>query len=836
MLEDVLDITPDPKVLVALTQTPLKPVDALCELIDNGIDAFAAARVLGERIDHRMIEVTVPGSSNVKRQEGAIRVVDNGAGLDREGLANTLRAGFSGKNKYDSLGLFGMGFNIATGKLGRKTTVTTARRNDGFALRVILDLTEIVKSRRFEVPVEQVAKPTNFDHGTIVEVSDWWPDGSANAGFASELAAIQKIQLRQQLGRRYASILRRGESDAVRIMINQEALEAFEHCVWSEDRFVERKGWGNIPARYSFNDVISTQRRCLLDSSSIPEGATACVECGSEEFRTVEERVSGWVGIQRYDDNNKFGIDLVRKGRAIRVGEKDAFFNFVDDVGEAVKEYPTDQQTGRIIGEIHLDHVPVDFQKQDFERSTEEWQRAIQYLRGASLLPSSWEADTRNETPVSKLFQGYRKVRTPGKADMYMGRWDEATGKAVRVSRATEADYFARFLAREPGYFDDAKWWELVEQASLPPIVGFENCPHCGFENLPGTDVCDGCGVLLRSKPCLSCTVEIPVGALQCPICGTSQVPEVEEPWACAVCGRVNAVDNEVCDQCESIRGAENPTSIEVLERDAVEVEEYSFASRVFVMADGRKAEPLEVMTFRVGPIRPTWDGQLVPTIAFKSAGRIQIFLNESHPLFSQMGIRPEQTVATEAAQYLYSMRSDLMGRPGHSVPNIAASVISEVWAEALIRTPELVAESTRALFERIAERLDFGADASDFYSELDDYEQRDLADRLISLGRLDELTDLKKAGAYLRFTGPSVLAKYFRHRPELWFGPVWNDTLPDAADVGAAAAATAREQKVGIYSRCLEDCAAFIRFVYQDALVVSRAVASKEYLEAKHL
>lgn len=31
------DFTPDPKVLIALTHTPMQPLDALCELIDNAI-------------------------------------------------------------------------------------------------------------------------------------------------------------------------------------------------------------------------------------------------------------------------------------------------------------------------------------------------------------------------------------------------------------------------------------------------------------------------------------------------------------------------------------------------------------------------------------------------------------------------------------------------------------------------------------------------------------------------------------------------------------------------------------------------------------------------------
>ncbi len=41
------DLTQDPKVLIALTHTPMQPLDALCELIDNSIDSFQFARLPG---------------------------------------------------------------------------------------------------------------------------------------------------------------------------------------------------------------------------------------------------------------------------------------------------------------------------------------------------------------------------------------------------------------------------------------------------------------------------------------------------------------------------------------------------------------------------------------------------------------------------------------------------------------------------------------------------------------------------------------------------------------------------------------------------------------------
>ncbi|SFO42665.1 Double zinc ribbon [Geodermatophilus obscurus] len=834
MPEDVLDITPDPKVLLALTHTPIKPLDALCELIDNGIDSYRAALLLGAPVAHPLLEISVPGESEARRGEGTLRVRDNGPGLTRERLADALRAGFSGKNRYDTLGLFGMGFNIATGKLGRRTTVTTARRGDDYALKVILDLPAVVRSRQFLVPVQVVPKPSGLDQGTVVDVDMWWPDGDPNAGFVVQLAHISKRALREQVGRRYASLLGREDMPSIRVILNTEPVAPFEHCVWSSERFVERQAWGVIPARLDFNTVLRTQRRCVADGTEIEDAADQCIECGGGEFRTVEERVKGWVGIQRFDDSNRYGIDLIRNGRAIRVAEKDAFFEYPDDLGSPVKEYPTDQQTGRIVGEVHLDHVPVDFQKQDFQRSSGEWQRAMQFLRGGSLLPSSWPPGTRNESPVSKLFQGYRKLRNFGRPDMYMGRYDEAAGKAVRIGRDVEAELYRRFLNHEPGYYDDREWWEYVENATVPPVATFATCPHCDFQNVADAEVCADCEAILDAKPCVACNQELPRSAVTCESCGASQIPEVREPWTCQVCQHINGVDDDQCVQCESLRGAENPADPEVLWRMAVKLDSLCFSGKTFETADGKRSEPLDVTAFRMDPTRPRWDGPTVPTLAVKQPGAVDVFLDLGHRAFTQLHLSPEEAVAVEAAQYLYNMRLDLTGRPGHSVANLAVQIMQEVWGESLSGPPVSLTDQVRDLFAKIALRLETIPQIGDFMETMDEHEQRDFAQRLIADKKLEELEELRSTGRYIRYVSAVTIARLFDTAAESWFGVVWADRLPDERLVGRAAAESAKHYSVGSYSRCLNDCASFLQFPDDDKLVNDRVRAAAEYLESK--
>lgn len=621
------DLTPDPKVLIALTHTPLQPLDALCELIDNAIDSFHVAKLQGAPIEFPLVVVELPGTAEINRGEGAVRVRDNGPGLTAELAEKALRAGYSGNKPYDSLGLFGMGFNISSGKLGRVTRFLTARKGEEEAIEVVVDLIKLQEKSSYRVPVALVDKPHEFSHGTVVEVRGWWPEGNPNNGYIKKLVSYGKTAIRREIGRRYATIL---NQDKIRILINGDACEAFEHCAWDKSRSVERKGLGKIPAFFEFNEVVGHQTRCSLCNDLIPTGESACPTCGSASFRTLEERIRGWVGIQRFDDPTEFGVDLLRNGRAIRIAEKAAFFEFTDEFKKAIKDYPIDSPFGRIIGEVHLNHVPVDFLKQDFQRSSPEWQRAMAYLRGESSLQPTQPGADSNASPVFKLFQGYRRVRTPGKTDMYMGYWDTDSDKPKRVSREIEREYYEKFKSRLPGYYDDGEWWKLVEQADQRPLPELVECPGCTAQNLKEQEQCQVCGYVLIGKPCLNpeCGKDIPKSAVSCPHCGASQVPEIEEPWACQVCGQANRAEVEVCSRCSKPRGTEHPASKAYLSQNADKDDDLSIPGCSVALADAMYSSPIDVTTYasRV-PIETSWQGPRVPLLVFKGE-QVEVFVD----------------------------------------------------------------------------------------------------------------------------------------------------------------------------------------------------------------
>ena len=152
------DLTPDPKVLITLTHTPMLPLAALCELIDNSLDSFRMAQLQGQVIDRPFVSIELPKSSDIDNGAGLVRIRDNGPGLTADMAEKAVKAGFSGNNSYDTLGLFGMGFNISTGKMGSLTRFITARAENDYYLEVPIDLEEINRKRSYQVSVQKKEK------------------------------------------------------------------------------------------------------------------------------------------------------------------------------------------------------------------------------------------------------------------------------------------------------------------------------------------------------------------------------------------------------------------------------------------------------------------------------------------------------------------------------------------------------------------------------------------------------------------------------------------------------------------------------------------------------
>ncbi|MGE6222445.1 ATP-binding protein [Aeromonas media] len=447
------DLTPDPRVLQMLGEINLAQWRCLAELIDNSIDGFMSAERLGNPIACPEVIITVPKTDTATAR---VSVCDNGPGMSSETLEHAVRAGWSGNSPIGSLGLFGMGFNIATARLGLVTEVWTSRAGDPHEIGIRIDLDELKEQRNFKVARQTRAKSDHTAHGTEIVISKLKPDQRAWLTRGQNATAMRK-----HLAKAYSALLSPESGPAVfRLELNSVRIQARRHCTWSAERFVETN-IGTVHAVERFNVVLSTRRYCVTCMQTLSEGDTTCpTGNGSCRLITEERRVRGWVGIQRFLHETDFGIDIIRNGRKIELGIKELFEWREGESSEI--EHPIDDQRkrGRFVGEIHLDHCRVSYTKDRFERDDPAWDEMVRIVRGDGPL-QPLKAKTlgygTNNSPLFRLFQAFRRTSPQGKN----GLWSRIL---VVKDNDRAVEMAGLFENNDADYLGDERWWQLVEE------------------------------------------------------------------------------------------------------------------------------------------------------------------------------------------------------------------------------------------------------------------------------------------------------------------------------------------------------------------------------------
>ena len=463
MAEQVhINLTPSPRVLRMLGQIDFKPWQCLAELIDNSADAFLSARADSAPVLFPQVNIEISSSSEIRHGSGVVQVSDNGPGMAPEQLEKALKAGYSTNNPVDKLGLFGMGFNVATARLGGRTEVWTTRVEDDHWSGVRIDFDELEKAGSFEVPALRRAKTAiEADaHGTEIRISKLDVQRALYLRTGAGLRAT-----RDKLSRVYNKIIL---DLGLKVLVAGYELEGRQFCVWDRKRTVDTKSeFGRVPAILEIDEDLGEQRYCddcwvwLLDSDEM------CPSCGTTDgLRSRGRKVQGWLGIQRFFDQQDYGIDLIRNGRVIEERSK-SFFSWTNsETGETLMEYPVEQTHwgGRIVGELNIDFVPLaSHQKDAFDKTAREWSLVEQVVRGDGPIIQVYRQrlglPDRVPSPMARLHQGYRRGQPPGFRWLVPG---DAQGKGINKEPQLWA---LEFWKGNPEYQDDKKWWEAVEQA-----------------------------------------------------------------------------------------------------------------------------------------------------------------------------------------------------------------------------------------------------------------------------------------------------------------------------------------------------------------------------------
>lgn len=445
-----IDITPNPRILRVLGEIPFHPWQCVAELVDNSLDAFAKSRREGKAVEGARIDI-LWSDDNVAASERVLEVVDNGQGMELESITNAVKAGYTSNDPTSSLGLFGMGFNIATARLGETTVLLSARAEDDEWTGVEIDFDTLVKKHAFVAPVVRQAKAGTERSGTKVQVS------RLKEGLYHHLRNKSR-SLKSTLEDVYASILREG---TVSIFINGMVLNPRPYCMWSEARSVVRKK-ERIRAHMRIDRDLGSALFDVERNQYLPgflEANYRVKKEAGEDFPSgvIERprRLRGWIGIQRYADPNDFGLDFVRNGRKILIKNKSLFSWENPLTGESILEYPIElgtTQGGRIVGELYVDYLIPTYQKNDFDRTEAAWNETVLAIRGAGpMLPRRREnfgLQQKADAPLAQLVNAYRRL-DPGTKNL-----------AIAPARARE--WARSFSKGDEAYATDEKWWQAA--------------------------------------------------------------------------------------------------------------------------------------------------------------------------------------------------------------------------------------------------------------------------------------------------------------------------------------------------------------------------------------
>ena len=343
-----------------------------------GLSGYRTEQALAELVDNS-IDARIDG----RREDITVRldfdgrtiaVSDDGHGMDGERLADAMVIA-KGAKDGGKLGRFGMGLKGACSALGERFEIVTSPTGSKKWYRARYDQTEWLgdKSRGWD---NFEIRETRPDPGQ----EDWHGTRVEVSLLTVRLYPNQVSRFRERFGVRYSPYL---ESGQINIRINTV------ECRPSAPELDDGHGWSAL---------------------DIPLGPG--------------QRIRGRLGLLRKRSiSGQYGIHLFRNGRLIRAFEKFGF--------------PAHPENARLVGELYMDHVPVNFNKSGFIEESAEYREALGAFKKSPTLRrllTSSKSGTRAPASVDSLM------------DYFGGR-----GPALQLDRRIRMSDASRLLAESAG-------------------------------------------------------------------------------------------------------------------------------------------------------------------------------------------------------------------------------------------------------------------------------------------------------------------------------------------------------------------------------------------------
>ncbi|WP_439678236.1 ATP-binding protein [Embleya sp. MST-111070] len=421
-----------------LADIPMGRSECLAELIDNALHRLEDA---GEEANGAQLVLIDFEAGTEHRRQSSVVVRDNGPGMDGLSLERAFAAGWTDREaRHHEIGI---GLTVATARLGRHITLRSTRALDLCWTVIAWDLSEAGQPN-WAAAVWTERKAEAGDHGTEITIR----------GLREPWQQSMGPPLRRMLGDKFGYLLREGK---LRLSVNGRPVPPRLHCVWAENRTV-RMGNRDVNAVQPIDVPLPTSGVCADCRHAATEPQELCARCGGERFTYVDRRITGWIGVQRYTDDTDYGIDFLRNGRKILTRDKSLFTWRSPDDDTEILEYP-EMRVGRIVGEVHCDHVPVAYSKNAFDYESPEWQQVVRAVRGdgpLGVLRSKQFGYPPNLSPLGIIFGAYRRT-DPGLRYLFPGDGRTSLANAAR-------EWGRAFHRGDPAYASDEIWYAAAQR------------------------------------------------------------------------------------------------------------------------------------------------------------------------------------------------------------------------------------------------------------------------------------------------------------------------------------------------------------------------------------
>jgi len=741
------DLQPDPRILPMLGEINLAQWRCLAELVDNGVDGFLSMIRAGQTPADPEITVNLPMKDDASAR---VTVSDNGPGMTPDRLERAVRAGWSGNNPIESLGMFGMGFNIATARLGTVTTVWTSQKAESEEHGLRVDFDELRRQGHFRTPRLTRPKTDASMSGTSIAIERLKPEQRAWLAKPANRAAVK-----EELSRAYSSMLRHGGVPITfKLVLNGKRVPAVNHCVWDDTRSVETSRHGTVFAVQKIDQHLPDRPFCIACWQWLAAGEASCPACGSAANVVLRKRyVHGWIGLQRYLSSTDYGIDFIRNGRKIEIGNRDLFLWKDPNSGAMEIEYPIDdpRQRGRFVGEIHLDHCRVTYMKDRFDRTDPAWDEMVGIVRGEGPLQPQKAASlgySANESPLFKLYQAFRRS-SPPKARV-AGGW--ANVLSVKDNDLAE-EMAKKFHEGIPEYQPDTKWWELIQEEDNRLLTASSaGVPSPGGSGLPGFSAVPG-------------ATATATGPTPVPPVAPAAVPAPPPPKRTPL-----------------------PSLTREYRHDATSLR-------------------WDVRAFEVSTSDPDLGTSTRPWLLRKLPdGTDQFFVNPAHSIFRSATMTVLDALLCELAYKAADFTRSLSNAPSFS--EILAE-LRDRYGGSLKLDPVALGNSTEIVFRGIARAWPVGLDSADtnkLFNDMPSTDREAIHHRMATRSVANPQQVISE-GRFLEFAPPRVIVDFVLSHPDLFFdGRCWEDTYAGLDYLHPAATEEARKRVLQTYESLLAD------------------------------